>query len=169
VAKLILLRHGKSDWKADPGGDDRLRPLSRRGERGARLMGRFLVETGNVPELAITSPTRRAEDTLRIAQLAGGWQCEVRRSEALYSGGALGVIGEVAAVEPVVETLLIVSHEPTCSETIALLAGGGRVGFPTAAMACIELEEGSPSGPSGSLTWLVTPRLWHDDRGSGGL
>ena len=109
-------------------------------------MGRFLVETGNVPELAITSPARRAEDTLRIAQLAGGWQCEVRRSEALYSGGALGVIGEVAAVKPLVETLLVVSHEPTCSETIAVLAGGFRVRFPTAAMACIELEEGSPSG-----------------------
>ena len=68
-------------------------------------------------------------------------------------------------MEPLVETLLVVSHEPTCSETIAVLVGGCRVRFPTAAMACIELEDGSPSGPAGgSLTWLVTPRLWHDDR-----
>jgi phosphohistidine phosphatase len=164
MAELILLRHGKSDWEAEPDGDDRRRPLARRGERSARRMGRFLVEAGHLPELAVTSPARRAEDTLRIAQGAGGWEGEVRRSEALYTGGVPGLLEVVGAAPSEVGTLLVVSHEPTCSQAIAVLTGGCRLRFPTAAMACIELEDWPQAGRAGgSLAWFVVPRLWDGD------
>lgn len=160
MAALVLFRHGKSDWDAEPDGDDRLRPLARRGEKGASLMGRFLREAGHRPELALSSPARRAQDTLRIAQRAGGWDCEVRCAESLYSGGAPGLLAEVRAVSPDVSTLLVVGHEPTCSEVIAVLVGGCRLRFPTAAMACIELEQWAHAvHGGGSLGWLLTPRL----------
>src|SRR5438874_4156978 len=53
VPALVLLRHAKSDWDADYGGDDRHRPLSKRGVGAARTMGRLLSSSGNVPTEAI--------------------------------------------------------------------------------------------------------------------
>ena len=163
VPDLIILRHGKSDWNENPDGEDRLRPLARRGERAARVMGRFLAETGQVPELAVTSPARRAEDTLRVAAGAGGWECDVRRAEALYAGGVQDLLEEVRAARSDVVTLLVVGHEPTCSEAVAILVGGCHLRFPTAAMACISLDDWSHAVPAGgSLAWFVTPRLLAD-------
>ncbi|WP_424522101.1 SixA phosphatase family protein, partial [Rubrivirga sp.] len=51
---IILLRHGKSDWEADYDGDHQ-RPLAKRGQKGARKMGRFLTTARSVPDRALTS------------------------------------------------------------------------------------------------------------------
>ncbi|HMF03267.1 MAG TPA: phosphoglycerate mutase family protein, partial [Acidimicrobiia bacterium] len=75
---LILFRHGKSDWDAADAGDDRARPLARRGRKAAERMGRFLARAGQVPDVAITSPALRAAETLRLAMEGGGWSCPVR-------------------------------------------------------------------------------------------
>src|SRR2546428_3125668 len=83
---LILLRHGKSDWQADYGADDRARPLARRGRKAAKTMGRFLARAGQVPDAAITSPAVRAHDTLQLAMDGGGWTCPARTAPSLYRG-----------------------------------------------------------------------------------
>ena len=44
--KLVLLRHAKSAWPDVP---DYERPLARRGQRDAPLMGRWLRSAGHVP------------------------------------------------------------------------------------------------------------------------
>ena len=157
---LLLLRHGKSDWDADDG-DDRARPLARRGEKAAGTIGRFMARTGHIPSSAISSPAQRAEETLRLAMAAGEWTCAVRTAEALYDGGVPGLLSEIRR-EPATEVLLAVGHEPTWSEAAALLVGGGRIRLPTAALARIDFEmdrwdEVSPG--AGVLAWSVVPRL----------
>jgi len=159
---LVLLRHGKSDWKADDEGDDRRRPLARRGEKAARTMGKFLAGAGVVPDAAIVSPAGRAEVTLQLAMAAGNWTCPVRSVEALYSGGVSGLLSEVRKESAATGVLLAVGHEPTCSDAAALLIGGGRLRFPTAALARIEFEvdRWEEIGPgTGVLTWSVVPRI----------
>jgi phosphohistidine phosphatase len=159
---LILLRHGKSDWRADYGGDDRARPLARRGRKAARRMGRFLARAGQVPDAAITSPALRAEETLQLAMAGGGWTCRARSTEALYGGGVSGLLTEIHEEPPTTGVLLAVGHEPTWSEATALLIGGGRLRLPTAALARIDLEvdRWEEVGPgSGVLAWSVAPRL----------
>lgn len=81
---LIMFRHAKSDWHADYGDDDRLRPLSRPGRRAAQTMGRFLDSVGQLPDRAIVSPATRARQTLELAMRAGSWDCPVQESHALY-------------------------------------------------------------------------------------
>lgn len=159
---LMLLRHGKSDWRADYGRDDRARPLAGRGRKAARTIGRFLPRAGQIPDAAITSPALRAEETLRLAMAAGGWTCPVRSSEALYDGGVRGLLAEVQREPTATSLLLAVGHEPTWSEAIALLIGGGRVRLPTGAVARIDLEvdRWEEIGPgTGVLVWSVVPRL----------
>jgi phosphohistidine phosphatase len=159
---LIVFRHSKSDWSADYGGSDLDRPLAKRGRKGARAAGRFLAQIGEVPDAVICSPAMRARASLELARVAGQWQRPVRESDALYSGGVDGVIGEVRKEPDSTNLLMVVGHEPTCSEVVKLFIGGGSIRMPTAALARIDLvvNEWSEVGPgTGVLTWLIVPRV----------
>jgi len=160
MPKLILFRHGKSDWTGDE--DDALRPLAPRGVRAAQQMGEFLTRVEQVPDAIITSPAERAFQTVRLATEAGGWKCPTRVADALYGGSARELIAEVRREPMSVELLLAVGHEPTWSDSVSELIGGGDVSMPTAAMACIDLgdtgwHEVVPA--RGTLLWLLPPRL----------
>lgn len=162
MRSLIILRHGKSDWYNETAGVDRMRPLSRRGQKTARTMGRFLVLACEVPDAAITSPALRATETLRLAMEAGDWNCPVRGCEGLF-GDVSSVLDEIRAESPVTEVLLVVGHEPTSSEVVQFLIGGGSLRLPTGALARIDLDvdEWTDVGrASGQLAWLVLPRLF---------
>ncbi len=164
VRSLIMLRHGKSDWSAEYGDDDRARPLARRGEKSARTVGQLIARSGSVPDVALTSPAVRASRTLRLAMEAGRWECPVRVREGLY-GDAASVLDEVRAEPPTTGILMVVGHEPAWSELARLLIGGGDLRVPTASLVRIELDVAAWSdvGPgSGELSWLVPGRLVAD-------
>lgn len=157
---LILFRHAKSDWHAD-GDDDALRPLSTRGRRAARTMGRFLARAGQVPDLALTSPVVRAERTLRLATRAGRWDCPVDVRPALY-GEAAEVLAEVRSVPDAVRSLLLIGHEPTWSATAQLLTGATEIRLPTASMLRVALPAerwADIEVGTARIDWLVVPRL----------
>ncbi len=161
---LIVFRHSKSDWSAGYGGSDLDRPLAKRGRRAARAAGRLLTAAGEVPDGAICSPAVRATATLALASEARGWELPVRISDALYSEGVEGLLGEVRLEPETTKLLMVVGHEPTCSQVVSLLTGGGLVRMPTAAIARVDLvvNEWAEVGPgTGVLSWLVVPRLVH--------
>ena len=158
---LLLLRHGKSSWDGGPR-PDRERPLAPRGVKAARRMGRFIGRVGPPPDRALCSPAARTTETLRLAVDAGAARVPIGLVPELYGASPADVLACVRAVDPGVETLLVVGHEPACSQTVSALVGGAAVRFPTAALACIRLDaagwdEVRPGG--GELLWLVTPRL----------
>jgi phosphohistidine phosphatase len=73
-----------------------------------------------------------------------------------------GLLAEVRAERNRTQLLLVVGHEPTCSEAVALLIGGGHIRLPTAAVARVDLEteRWEEVGPgTGVLAWSVVPRL----------
>jgi phosphohistidine phosphatase len=159
---LLLLRHAKSDWHADYG-DDRARPLNRRGQKAAKTMGRFLARAAQRPNAAITSPAVRAADTLRLAMAAGDWECPVRTASGLYGAGVSGLVAEIRKEPIATEVLLAVGHEPTWSEAATAFIGGSRIRFPTAALARIDFDVDrwkDVAPDTGELAWLVTPRLF---------
>jgi phosphohistidine phosphatase len=159
---LILFRHGKSDWDADYPGGDAARPLARRGTKAAKTMGRFLARADQVPDAAVTSPAVRARDTLRLAMDGGDWTCPARTAPSLYGGDVSDLLAEVRSEPATTGLLLAVGHEPTWSEAVSALIGGGQVRLPTAAMARIDFDadrwdEVEPG--TGLLAWSVVPRL----------
>ncbi len=158
---ILLLRHGKSDWASDTG-DDRDRPLAKRGQRAARVMGELLARTGLTPHAAISSPAVRARTTLELAMKAGGWMCPVLVSEALYGEGPHAVLDEIGRQSDDAERLLLVGHEPTWSDVVGLLVGGGRHRVATGALVAIDVEVDAWSRVvpgSGQLAFLLPPRL----------
>ncbi len=163
MLRLLVLRHGKSDWGA-PYALDLERPLNARGRRAASLVGQFLTASGRAPDSVISSPAVRARRTVELAAEAGEWSCPIRISESLYGGSVRGVLEEVRQESPTTSSLLIAGHQPTWSALISGLIGGGRCRFPTAALACIRFAHEDWSRVDfggGELSWLVTPR-WLD-------
>lgn len=158
MRRLILFRHGKSDWHA-PSGSDHDRPLNRRGTAAAETMGRVLTRAGLVPDHVITSSAVRARTTLELARSAGGWGSTIEESGTLYgttAGGALSVAAEAPAD---VESLMLVGHEPTWSDLAHHLTGG-YVTVKTATVIGIDLPIDSwrHVDTRGSLAFLFQPR-----------
>jgi len=159
--RLLLFRHGKSDWSAEYGSDHD-RPLARRGIRAAALMGRYLAELGQVPDAVLCSTALRARQTLELAAEAGSWKVPVELREELYATSAGEVVELLRDRDDDRRSLLLVGHEPTWSTLAGGLIGGAGLKFPTACMARIDLDVASWSALAfdrGVLVWLVTPKL----------
>ena len=158
---LLFFRHGKSDWDADYHLDHE-RPLAKRGRKAAKKMGGFLAQANLIPDHVLCSTAVRARSTLEIAQEAGNWNTSVHLTPALYHAAPSTLLREIRAQQMSTNILMLVGHEPTWSETIEHFIGGGLVRFPTAAMACIELDIASWHNAAlgqGLLRWLVPPKI----------
>jgi len=158
---VIIFRHAKSDWSsAQPNDHDR--PLAPRGRKSAKLMGRFLERSSQAPDSLVTSSAVRARTTAELAMKAGEWECTKRVTDRLYNCSPADMLREVQAEPDTSQALLIVGHEPTCSETIARLAGHVNAAFSTGAMARLDLPiqrwRDADFGTA-QLIWLVTPKL----------
>ena len=157
---LLVMRHGKSEW-GEPGLSDHDRPLAPRGLAAAARIGSFLTAAGLEPELILSSTALRAVGTAEHAAKAGGWGSRIVPVAALYAsepGRVLEVLRETA---PEIGRLLVTGHEPTSSQLVSLLMGGGRLRMPTAAVACLFLEHGDWADlAAGSciLRWLMVPK-----------
>ncbi len=163
MVQLLVMRHAKSDWNASFD-DDHERPLAPRGVAAAGLMGRFLTASGHVPDLVVTSTAVRAMTTVELAAEAGGWTCTISSTPDFYGAEPDAILDRLAG-EGAAPRILVAGHEPTWSALVAVLAGGGRVRMPTAAIACIDFSASSWSAVrpgSGRLCWLVTPKLLSD-------
>ncbi|WP_017297443.1 SixA phosphatase family protein [Nodosilinea nodulosa] len=160
--RLILFRHGKSDWEAGYG-RDRDRPVAERGITAAKTMGKLLAAAGQVPDLAITSSAVRARTTLELAAEAGGWSCPVEITDDLYEASVKQVLEVIYQVPDQHSSVMLVGHQPTWSDAITYFMGGGAVQMPTAVMACLEFEVttwAKVEAGRGVLLWLLPPRLF---------
>jgi phosphohistidine phosphatase len=157
---LLLMRHGKSDWDASYESDHD-RPLSDRGLRSARLMGRVLSGMRIEPEYGITSTALRARSTLELAIESGTWDCPIGLEPGFYATGS-GRVLELAASAPEVQRLMLVGHQPTWSMLVGALTGE-MAEMKTGSVAQIELGIDSwaeLADASGVLVGLHNPRSY---------
>jgi len=160
MKRLLLLRHGKSDWDANYGADSQ-RPLSERGEKAARAIGRFVAQTHQVPDAVISSPAVRARRTAELAIEAGSWQRNMSINEDLYGASAGMALSVVQGAPDSADSLLLTGHEPTTSQLIRLFTEA-HVIVRTATLVAIDLPDStwrSASPGFGALAWMINPRL----------
>ncbi|MFP8874236.1 MAG: histidine phosphatase family protein [Myxococcota bacterium] len=150
MAKLVLMRHAKSD-RGDPESTDVDRPLNARGARATRRMGDYLRKKGLVPDRILCSTARRARQTL--AGLGAGLaDCPgAQLDEDLYLASPETLLQAIAEVGTSAETLLVIAHNPGIEELASFLVDRGVVdgaaraamerGFATAALAVFELDQ----------------------------
>ena len=155
--RLILLRHAKSAW---PDVADHERPLAGRGRRDAPVAGRWLRESGYVPDRVLCSTARRARETWELAEEALGAHPRTTFEQRVYGATPAELLALARETPSDVRALMIVGHEPAMRDLTLELAGRPagdhgaqnlervRAKFPTAAVAVLALARGWPElGP----------------------
>ena len=137
---LTLLRHGKSSWK-EAGMTDRERPLARRGERDAPMMGERITEAGIRPSLIMSSPATRAWATAkRVARAISNPLEFLHREEDLYLADTGRILGLLAQQDSAFNNILIVGHNPGLTELANYLVPGITENLPTCGLVAVEIE-----------------------------
>lgn len=140
MKRLTLLRHAKSSWD-DPSLDDFHRPLNSRGRRNAPEMGRRLRETGQVPDLLISSSAVRAITTARMAAREMGFaESRIIEERGLYHAGPGEILSIVQSLETHAAHLMLVGHNPGFTDLANRLSTASIDNLPTAALFCVELD-----------------------------
>jgi len=139
--RLILFRHAKSSWEHDV--EDHERPLAGRGIKAAPSMGAWLAANGLVPDLALVSTARRAQQTWVLAESGFGKPIPRQDTRSIYEASPVRILDEIRHWGKTSRTLVVVGHNPGFEEFAQLLMrdAGGEPGarlrekFPTGAVA----------------------------------
>lgn len=136
---ITLLRHAKSDW-GNSQLEDHERPLNARGRRAAPLIGRYIAENELAPDVILASTALRAQQTLDL--VVSQWSHrppEIYCSQNLYLASPQAILSEVAKLSYAWKSVLVVGHNPGMGELASILCGE-NLEFPTACLACFELD-----------------------------
>lgn len=172
MKRLLLLRHGKSDWAGgalNGGFDDADRPLAPRGIKASAAMGQYLKAKKLIPDLVLCSAARRTRQTWDLVAAELGTAREVRFLKSLYLAPPSRLLGVLRKAPAAAKTLLLIGHNPGLEGLALRLAGGGRKEdlaalaekFPTCALAVIDFDIGdwaSVADGAGRLSAFVRPR-----------
>jgi phosphohistidine phosphatase len=167
--KLILLRHAKSGWD-DPVARDFDRPLNKRGEKAARLMGRWMKNEAVQFDHVIASPAVRVIETLDQVAAGYGQRIEATWERRVYLASSATLMDVLRELGDETASVLMVGHNPGLEDLVLDLVNedsGGTLRalvyekYPTAAIAEVELDIASWSAierGTGALTRFIRPR-----------
>ena len=157
---LILLRHAKSSWKF-PELSDRDRPLTKRGEKDAPRMGKWLKKQDIIPQRIITSTAVRACSTAEAIAERVEYKEEITYLDSLYMAEPAAIIEALHAVPDEVKRVLVVGHNPGLEGLVQILSKKVE-SLPTASIAIIKLPienwQELNFGVEGKLVEIVRPR-----------
>ncbi len=165
--RLILLRHAKSAWP--DGVADEERPLADRGRKSAPVIGAYMAREKLIPDLALVSPARRAQETWELVRGPLSKKVAERDTPDIYEVAAGRILEVIRTVKPGIRTLLMVGHNPGMEDLASLLVKDGdadaldrmKEKFPTAGLAVIDFDlEGwdEVAAGTGYLERFVAPR-----------
>lgn len=146
VRELLLLRHGKSDWKTNK--NDFHRPLQDRGKRGAQRIGVWLATNDMIPDYVISSPAERALVTAeKCCKAMGQGSDNIVQQQKIYLADVDDLLEVLRQIPAEASRVLLVGHNPGLEELLLSLTGGdvelaedGKL-LPTATLAILEIEE----------------------------
>ena len=153
--QLLLLRHADAVPSART---DDLRSLSEKGCQQSRRVARFCKERELQPDIILTSPFLRAEETAQI--VAQELKCELVLSAFLASGMMPSAAMEELRAYLRFECVLLVGHEPDLSSLAGTLLGAGNPGalrMRKATLAGLAVDTLTPGGAH--LEFLVPAKL----------
>ena len=139
--ELILLRHAEA-VPIEHADDDQQRPLSARGEQEAQAAGLWLAAHGSQPDRVLCSPTRRTDETARLALAALASPPVPQIAAEIYDASP----GELLALldqHGDAGTVMLVGHNPGIERLVALLVEGRSDefrGMPPGALAVMHLN-----------------------------
>lgn len=163
MKRLILLRHGASDWP-ESGRDDTDRQLTTVGRAECLQVAHWLGEHDMVPDHALVSSARRTRQSWELVRdnLRRAPTFEVHDSLYLATPGTL--LSCIGTLPDSVATALVVAHNPGVEELARMLAGPApddaairnlMLGYPAAGLALFTVETDAWDQVSVSATRLT--------------
>ena len=154
---LYFLRHGlagsRDEWK----GDDSRRPLTKKGIKNMVAQAKTLARLDLHLELILTSPLTRAFQTADIVSGELKMVDKLEQDERLGPGFGYEELVQLLAGRPELKTVMLVGHEPSFSQTISALTGGGGMVLKKGGLARVDITSIDPF--HGDLVWLLPPRI----------
>ena len=169
MLRLALFRHAKSSWD-HPGLNDFDRPLNKRGNDAAPMMGQLLTSMKFAPDIVLCSPSLRTRETLaRIEPFFAKRAVATAFDKNLYRAGAADILARIREVAAPAQSVLVIGHNPGLHALAANLAASGDAGqiarlderFPTAALAIFSFPAATWDGlnaQTGHLDAFITPK-----------
>lgn len=111
MRRLFVIRHAKSSWK-DTSISDFNRPLNKRGEENAPMMGERLKKRGIKPDIILSSPALRAKTTAEIIAKKVNYKKEIVLDEDIYASMDMILHKIIKKTDDKNETLFIFGHNP---------------------------------------------------------
>jgi phosphohistidine phosphatase len=140
MKSLTIVRHAKSSWK-DRGLSDRERPLNKRGNRDAPVMGKRVADAGIRPSQIISSPAVRAWTTAKIFAKELGYPTEfLQREDGLYLASLDNLLDVVATQDNGFNNLMLFGHNPGLTDFVNYLVPGLTNNLPTAGVVSVDLD-----------------------------
>ena len=162
-ARLILLRHAKSDWYSGvPGDFDR--PLAQRGRKDAPRMGKWMKKNGIIPDLILCSPALRARETLEGVNNKLGVK-QVVYEDSIYGASVGMLLRLIDRYSHSCGNFMITGHNPGLDELLSFLCSTkspltetGKL-MTTAAVAVLGFADAGvmSKAAAGELLHLVRP------------
>lgn len=153
---VYFLRHGLAGDRETWQGDDRERPLTKKGEKNtaesAKTFGRLIPDLDAI----ITSPLVRADQTAKITAEEFGLSESLIQDDRLSPGFNPQKLKEILSSYPEAKAIMLVGHEPDFSETISAITGGGNLTLKKGGLARVDIDD--IHNPSGDLVWLIPPK-----------
>jgi phosphohistidine phosphatase SixA len=158
VRYLTIVRHAKAERDSSDGSDFS-RALTGRGRRQCEQLRTWASDVSDLgqfgPTTALVSSAARTLETYLRAFQGTGFVTDVHESSLIYNGRRRvtpeDVLLDLAAVDPVTNSLLVVAHNPTALELLVALAHDLPEEFsyeyPLAGAYVLELRDDEPIGP----------------------
>jgi phosphohistidine phosphatase len=157
---LYLVRHGDADT---PAPSDDARVLSKKGIRVTTAMARLLKGADfDAPEIIVTSPLPRAEQTARIMLEEFAPKATFEINDGLRTGSDLETaLSIIASKKDVCDVLMLAGHDPLFSMLASALISGTEYGIEMkkSAVAVFELTRFEAPRMRGILRAFLPPRL----------
>lgn len=155
--EIYVLRHGEAEER-ETGLADRDRKLTAKGKRDLKDVLKMARKAEVAPELILTSPLRRAQETAAIAAEILGCK-DVVETRNLLPGASPEQIWKEIGTDYKVEKILLAGHQPHLGSLIGLLLEAAiMVDLKKGSLVRIETH-GNLGPPRGVLKWMITAKV----------
>ena len=142
MKSLTLLRHAKSSWNSGAASDHD-RPLNKRGERDAPVMGGRIKAKDIRPSLIVSSPATRAWTTAKIVAESINYPREfLQRDDRLYMASVSSIIDVIEDQDSGFNHIMIVAHNPGLTAFANFLVPDLTPNLPTCGVVSVTMDSG---------------------------
>ena len=158
VRYLAIVRHAKAERNSSDGSDF-ARELNSKGRRQCRQLRIWASDEHELgrfgPTTALVSSAARTRQTFRDAFEGTPFVASHQESTLIYNGlrhvSAEDVLIDLAGIDPVTTSLMVVGHNPTVLDLLVMLSADLpselSLEYPLAGTYVLELHDDEPIGP----------------------